>query len=61
MFEKENTEWKAKKPAGSADLPVVTALSFDPAHAQKTIFEKKPTSGKYILTVEFPLQLQFDL
>ena len=56
-FEKENTEWKAKNPAGSVDLPVVTALSIDPANAQHTIYEKPPKSESppYI-----PLQLQFE-
>lgn len=56
-FEKENTEWKAKKPVDSADLPVMTELKIDPAHAQKTIYENPPTLEA---APEFPLQLQFE-
>ena len=56
-FEKETTEWKAKKPAGSADLPVVTALSIAPADTQQTIFEHPPTLEA---APEFPLQLEFE-
>ncbi|MBS5151432.1 MAG: Ig-like domain-containing protein, partial [Butyricicoccus pullicaecorum] len=56
-FEKDGTSWKSKKPAGSADLPIVTALSIDPTDAQQTIYENPPKSESppYI-----PLQLQFE-
>ena len=55
---KDSTSWKITKDVDSTDLAVMTKLKIDPAHAQKTIYEKQPTSGD--ITVEFPLQLQFE-
>ena len=57
-FKKDGINWKTIKGADSTDLAVMTELKIDPAHAQKTIYEKQPTSGD--ITVEFPLQLQFE-
>ncbi len=54
-FKKDSTNWKAKNPAGNADLPVMTELKIDPAHAQQTIYENLSSA---LESPQFPLKFE---